>query len=113
MGVPVSSSLLLLCGLFDGALSFRSAQDLGELSWASPWESSALQRQLVGFDSFGAPDVEEDGSGLTAYLFAELMKKCEAANTSKLAEVSAEADAEGLGEVGFGRSRGGQLALQS
>jgi len=86
MGVPVSSSLLLLCGLFDGALSFRSAQDLGELSWASPWESSALQRQLVGFDSFGAPDVEEDGSGLTAYLFAELMKKCEAANTSKLGE---------------------------
>ncbi|CAE7792157.1 unnamed protein product [Symbiodinium sp. CCMP2456] len=95
MGVP--GTCLLLCTLFARALSFRSAQDLADLSVASasPWESSAL-RQLVAFDSFGAPEVEEDGSGLIAYLFEELIKKCEAANTSKLGEVCASADAEGF-----------------
>ncbi|OLP79390.1 hypothetical protein AK812_SmicGene40326 [Symbiodinium microadriaticum] len=109
MGAP--GSRLLLCSLFAGALSFRSAQDLADLyvALAAPWDSPARQRQLGAFDSFGAPEVEEalreeDGSGLIAYLFEELIaylfeeliKKCQAANASKLGEVCAQADAEGL-----------------
>lgn len=56
------------------------------MALAAPWDSPARQRQLGAFDSFGAPEVEEDGSGLIAYLFEELMKKCQAANASKLGE---------------------------